>query len=64
MITFILVVCLFLLFLKAINKDKEHLGDVSTLKLKLKDKDKEIENLKRDLVYYKNRLDYEEYLKD
>jgi hypothetical protein len=62
-ILFILFILLFI-YLWSIDKDKEYLGEVSSLKLRLKDKEKELKKLKKELEYYKNSKKYDEYLYD
>jgi hypothetical protein len=53
-----------LLYFEIMEMSREYLCDISLLKLRFKEKEKEIFELKKQIEYYKNKLRYEDYLKD
>ena len=53
-----------LLHFELVENNREYLGDISTLQLEILKKEKEIIELKRQIEYHKNKLKYEDYLKD
>jgi hypothetical protein len=63
-IIFILFLWVGLLHFELMEINREYLCDTSSLKLRLKEKDEEIFELKKQIEYYKNKLSYEDYLKN
>ena len=59
-----LVIWVISLYFKLMNRDTKYLGDTSSFKRRLQKKDKDIKKLEKELIYWKNRENYEEYLKD
>jgi hypothetical protein len=55
------IICL---HFKLTDLRRNYLGETSSLKLKLKEKDKIISRLEENIRYWKRKKEYEEYLKD
>jgi len=64
LIFIILISWIIILHFKIIEIERNYLGDTSSFKQELKKKDKDIIKLNREVDYYKNQKNYEEYLKD
>jgi predicted Holliday junction resolvase-like endonuclease len=60
----ILLIFVVMLHIEIMEINREYLCDTSSLKLRLTEKEKEIVELKRQVEYHKNKLRYEDYLKD